>query len=113
MPSGLISMWKGSIATIPSGWKLCDGNNGTPDLRDKFIVCAKQDDSGVAKSEVSGSLEQSGGTAYHDHYAEGNCNSGSYAPIGGVFDFPVIPVDVEEQYEIAVPYYALAFIMKL
>ena len=33
-------MWSGSIATIPSGWALCDGNNSTPDLRDRFIVGA-------------------------------------------------------------------------
>lgn len=40
VPSGVISMWSGSLATIPSGWSLCDGTNGTPDLRDKFIVGA-------------------------------------------------------------------------
>lgn len=38
VPSGLIAMWKGSINTIPNGWVLCDGQNGTDDLRDKFIV---------------------------------------------------------------------------
>ena len=30
-------MWAGLLANIPSGWYLCDGTNGTPDLRDKFI----------------------------------------------------------------------------
>jgi hypothetical protein len=39
-PSGGIVMWSGSIASIPSGWYLCDGTNGTPNLRDKFIVGA-------------------------------------------------------------------------
>lgn len=39
-PSGGIVMWNGSAATIPSGWTLCDGTNGTPDLRDRFIVGA-------------------------------------------------------------------------
>jgi len=38
--SGLIALWSGSIATIPSGWFICDGTNGTPDLRDKFVVGA-------------------------------------------------------------------------
>ncbi len=33
-------MWSGSIATIPAGWYLCNGANGTPDLRNKFIVGA-------------------------------------------------------------------------
>ena len=40
IPSGLIFMWYGSLASIPNGWKLCDGTNGTPDLRDKFIIGA-------------------------------------------------------------------------
>lgn len=40
IPSGFIGMWSGSIASIPSGWYLCDGTNGTPNLRDRFIVGA-------------------------------------------------------------------------
>lgn len=40
VPSGGIIMWSGSIASIPSGWFLCDGTNGTPDLRDRFVVGA-------------------------------------------------------------------------
>jgi hypothetical protein len=40
IPPGLISMWSGSIATIPAGWALCNGSSGTPDLRDRFIVGA-------------------------------------------------------------------------
>jgi hypothetical protein len=38
MPSGGIIMWSGTIASIPVGWALCDGANGTPDLTDKFIL---------------------------------------------------------------------------
>jgi microcystin-dependent protein len=40
VPRGIITMWSGAIADIPSGWALCDGSNGTPDLRDRFIVGA-------------------------------------------------------------------------
>lgn len=40
LPAGVILMWGGSIATIPTGWQLCNGSNGTPDLRDRFIVGA-------------------------------------------------------------------------
>lgn len=40
IPPGLIAMWSGSAANVPSGWALCDGSNGTPDLRDRFIVGA-------------------------------------------------------------------------
>ena len=37
-PTGGIIMWSGTNASIPLGWSLCDGSNGTPDLTDKFIV---------------------------------------------------------------------------
>ncbi len=40
VPSGCIVLWSGSVASIPSGWYLCNGSNGTPDLRDKFVVGA-------------------------------------------------------------------------
>jgi microcystin-dependent protein len=40
IPSGIITMWSGTTSNIPSGWALCDGSNGTPDLRDRFIVGA-------------------------------------------------------------------------
>lgn len=62
IPSGVIVMWSGSIATIPSGWYLCDGNNSTPDLRNKFVIAANADDSGTAKTSVTGSATQSGGS---------------------------------------------------
>jgi hypothetical protein len=39
-PTGGIIMWSGSIASVPSGWALCDGSNGTPDLRNRFVVGA-------------------------------------------------------------------------
>lgn len=40
VPSGVILMWSGTADNIPTGWKLCDGSNGTPDLRDKFVLGA-------------------------------------------------------------------------
>lgn len=40
IPRGIISMWAGGVHDVPSGWHLCDGTNGTPDLRDRFIVAA-------------------------------------------------------------------------
>jgi hypothetical protein len=39
-PAGGIIMWSGSVASIPSGWALCNGSNGTPDLRNRFVVGA-------------------------------------------------------------------------
>jgi microcystin-dependent protein len=40
IPSGGIIIWSGSVASVPSGWYLCNGSNGTPDLRDRFVVGA-------------------------------------------------------------------------
>jgi len=38
LPKGAIMMWAGTLNSIPPGWQLCDGTNGTPDLRDRFIL---------------------------------------------------------------------------
>lgn len=38
LPTGMIAAWNGTV--IPNGWVLCDGTNGTPDLRNKFIIGA-------------------------------------------------------------------------
>ncbi len=40
VPIGTIAIWSGTSTNIPGGWQLCDGTNGTPDLRDKFVVGA-------------------------------------------------------------------------
>lgn len=54
VPSGLICMWSGS--TVPTGWYLCDGTNGTPDLRDRFVVGAGNEysigDTGGEKNHI-------------------------------------------------------------
>jgi microcystin-dependent protein len=39
-PVGMITLWSGAIGSIPAGWALCNGANGTPDLRDRFVVGA-------------------------------------------------------------------------
>ena len=75
--SGMIILWSGTIDSIPTGFVLCDGQFNTPDLRDKFIIGASQDNSGVAKSNVEGSLTQSGGSkdatlVSHEHTVNHN-----------------------------------------
>lgn len=40
VPSGTILPWYGNLSNIPSGFALCNGSNGTPDLRDRFLVGA-------------------------------------------------------------------------
>jgi hypothetical protein len=61
IPAGLIAMWSGTISspnTIPSGWVLCDGNNGSPNLLDRFIKSVLN-----ATTNPGGT----GGSATHDH----------------------------------------------
>lgn len=41
IPSGVIVMYHGSTSDIPEDWHLCDGSNGTPNLKDKFVVTGK------------------------------------------------------------------------
>lgn len=53
IPTGIICMWSGS--TVPIGWHLCDGTDGTPDLRNRFIVGAG----------LSYSVGNTGGEAFH------------------------------------------------
>jgi len=37
MEKGIIEIFAGTLASIPEGWRLCDGANGTPDLRERFV----------------------------------------------------------------------------
>lgn len=56
--SGTISIFTGLLSAIPSGWQLCDGTNGTPNLLDKFVK-------NISISEEVG--ETGGSTATHTH----------------------------------------------
>lgn len=60
--AGMIMMWSGTIATIPTGWLLCNGSNSTPDLRNRFIIGAYSDTTGVAYTTITGANTQTGGT---------------------------------------------------
>lgn len=51
IPVGGIIMWSGSLGSLPSWWQICDGTNGTPDLRDQFVVGAGDQ---VAVDETGG-----------------------------------------------------------
>jgi microcystin-dependent protein len=53
VPKGGIIMWSGAIIDMPAGWALCDGANGTPNLRDRFIVGAG---SGYAVNTTGGEI---------------------------------------------------------
>lgn len=45
---GMIVLWSGSLASLPADWALCDGANGTPDLRDHFMEAAQTGQEGAA-----------------------------------------------------------------
>ena len=92
IPVGGIIMWSGAIATIPSGWALCNGSNGTPDLRNTFVIGAHSDSSG-AKTTVTGSATQSGGDKdavliAHKHDIEVLTDAGGGSPNGTVDQNP-------------------------
>lgn len=66
VPSGVIVMWTGTIP--PPGWKICNGQNGTPNLSDKFILSSGTRTPGSSGGEETVLLtgEQSG-VAPHTH----------------------------------------------
>lgn len=49
MPKGSIIMWYGDVSNLPKGWIVCDGSNGTPDMRGKFPV-------GVSNTKVTDNM---------------------------------------------------------
>ena len=69
IPSGMISLWYGSIGSIPAGWYLCDGTNGTPDLRDRFIVGAGNSYSVAATGGATSVTLSTANMPAHSHTA--------------------------------------------
>ena len=59
-PIGAIMLWKGSAASIPQGFQVADGTNGTPDLRGNFLM-------GIASTETDDNLLETGGALTHTH----------------------------------------------
>lgn len=64
VPVGGIVLWSGSIASIPAGWSLCNGTNGTPDLRERFVLGA-----GTTAVGATGGTTSHGHAAHDDHGA--------------------------------------------
>lgn len=124
IPAGTIVMWSGSIASIPAGWFFCNGQNGTPDLRDRFVIAARQDEGGVAKTAIevnmeytSQQLKRSGGTAEHTHvlWTDIIGDSAPYGQVQAAGDDPLYMYGdpgMESNVSVCVPYFALAYIMK-
>lgn len=66
-PQTIIGLWLGALASIPSGWSLCDGTAGTPDMRDKFLKFCN----------TSGELGNTGGSNTHTHTDQAHTHTGS------------------------------------
>lgn len=141
IPTGVILMWSGSVATIPSGWVLCNGANGTPDLRDRFIVGAGStyavaatggaaDAVVVSHSHTASSTVTDPGhshtapTYFYDSATPRNVfrasyaatqmdNAGTYGAYTGItVGTTITSTGVSATNANLPPYYALAFIMK-
>jgi hypothetical protein len=131
MPTGGIILWSGSIASIPSGWYLCNGSNSTPDLRNKFVIGAG-DSYAVAATGGADSinLQHSHTVNSHTHtfsgttdVASNNYRRGSDDALlvgdhthtfSGTTDASAPGTDnqLSASQSILPPYYALAWIMK-
>jgi hypothetical protein len=139
--TGMIMMWSGTIATIPTGWVLCNGSNSTPDLRNRFVIGAHSDVTGVANTTVTSGNTVTGGSKDaivvshthtatvsdpgHAHTANSQTGAGFGQPAGQISSLPgntgtaSTGISVSNSTEGSSgtnqnlpPYYALAFIMK-
>lgn len=103
IPTGIITMWSGSTATIPSGWVICDGTNSTPDLRDKFVIGAGS----------TYAVDATGGDTTHNHTGNtGYTGGGTLAGPGTAKIGTQSHRHTISSVNHLPPYYALAFIMK-
>jgi hypothetical protein len=100
-PIGGIILWSGAVSAIPATWQLCDGTNGTPNLRDRFIVGAGSTyavgaTGGSANATLPSHTHTATNTisnAAHQHYVvhnaqgsnEGSLNSSNYMIRRGIY----------------------------
>ena len=118
IPVGGIILWSGTIANIAnlSGWELCDGTNGTPDLRDRFVLGAHSDGANAGyPNEQPGASDGSadatlpshthgGGTltaADHRHIYPGDDHlafANNYAGWSAEYSGDTFPMDADSQY---------------
>ena len=70
-PENVIIAWSGSINDIPEGYVFCDGNNGTSDLRDKFIKCTNNNNEINQTHEYNGHTHNTS-TNTHGHTGVGS-----------------------------------------
>lgn len=120
VPPGTICMWSGSIVSIPAGWALCNGSNGTPDLRDKFVVGAGSGYAvGATGGEATHVLTIDEMPSHSHNIRAGNeLGQDPWAGVKWVFGQKDVYQSTEsagggQAHNNLPPYYALAYIMKL
>ncbi|MCE5333163.1 MAG: hypothetical protein LLG06_01095 [Desulfobacteraceae bacterium] len=125
-PSGIIAMWSGRASDIPPGWALCNGQSGTPDLRDRFVLGAGNAYGiGATGGEATHTLTI-GEIPQHAHQERVNSTNGDRGgyiqPTGqtanaGGPTTTNMPTTLEagggQPHNNMPPFYALCFIMKL
>lgn len=101
--------WAGLIAAIPRGFSLCDGTNGTPDLRDRFIVGAG---SGFDISDVGGAVQINHDftSSPHDHAIRGGADIASGATYDRLHTTSVAVTGTTDTTDTRPTFYALVFL---
>lgn len=105
---GVITSFSGGLGLIPSGWQLCDGTNGTPDLRDKFVVGSG---STYAVDETGGSVNHNHDFTgdEHIHEMQGGTDINPSAIEPNEYNFQAAAGTTDNAGSLA-PFYSLAFI---
>jgi len=111
MFAGCIVIWSGAIVNIPAGYQICDGTNGTPDLRDRFVVGAG---STYNPGDTGGNSSHSHTWTIplHTHTIVGGTNIAAGGDYNKVTDQSSNTGSTNSSSSLP-PYYALAYIMKL
>lgn len=109
--AGMIILWSGSVVSIPSGWHLCDGTEGTPNLRNRFLVGAGQTYSpGASGGNVAHTHTLN--ISEHDHPMMGGTGIAAGDDVEFTTDIAT-PLITEQEANHLPPYYSLCYIMKL
>ena len=114
IPSGGIILWSGAANAIPSGFVLCDGNNSTPDLRNRFVVGAGDSyavdaTGGATTDSISISISGNTGQMYASGSVSGNQGAVLNSSSGHKHSFSG---SGSATVDTLPPYYALCYIMK-